>query len=214
MAMSLRGMSAASDCADAAVKGRSAVAKMSSEVSFMRVIFISVIEGMKPLLGGFAGAVVAEPFEGVGEVGLGLLGVLGDEVGAASQEVAVAALPEGPLRDVLVGKLRDDLWCLRLREEGLHLRGLLHCGNRDAGGEGIGFGEVFECGGGGGGLFERGGLLEVGELAFGQGEIGRQRLGGLAQLAGFAERDDEIGDARISFELMRIAAEEMNCSPG
>lgn len=76
------------------------------------------LQRLKPLLGGLARAVVAEPFEGLGEVGLGLLGVLGDEVGAASQKVAVAAFPEGPLGNVFAGKLRDDLRCFGLGEEG------------------------------------------------------------------------------------------------
>ena len=161
------------------------------------------------LFGGFARPVVAEPLEGMGEIGLRLFTVLRDEVCIASNEVAVTPLPEGPLRDVFIRKLRDNVNRLGSREEDLHLRRLLYRWNWDPHGECIGLGVIFEGSRSADSLFESDRFLIISKLPLSQGKIDRKRLGGLAQLGGFTQRDDKIADGRIHLKRMRSPIVEM-----
>jgi hypothetical protein len=75
---------------------------------------------------------------------------------------AVAAFPKGPPHNVFVGELLHDFDGFVVGEQVLHLRGFADGFDGDLVNEG---GIAVEQGG----LFERCGLLEVGDLAFGEG---------------------------------------------
>ena len=133
-----------------------------------------------------------------------LLAVLGVGVGAASGEIAVAAFPKGPLRDVLAAVLLDDLRCLASIEHGLHLHGFLHGFDGNAGGNLLGDVELAQAARGGGGLFERVGFLQVGPLALGGGSVGGEGFLAFAS-AGEVGRDargfEEVVIGRSVIEL-------------
>ena len=95
---------------------------------------------------------------------------------------AVAAFPEGPLCDVFGGELLHEFGGFEVGEQVLHLRGLADGFDGDLVEEGGFFVEQR-------GLFECGGLLEVVELAGGEGEEGLR----FASLCGVA-----VGDVRIA----------------